>query len=81
MFWKLTLGGAGNIFVFEDKLCTLLCKINLWLGKVEEKLSIVSELNTFADNKDYASVIDQVKHNILSHLGSAPSKVNLLCKS
>ncbi|KAK9679573.1 hypothetical protein QE152_g39891 [Popillia japonica] len=31
------LEGVGNIFVFEDKLRAFLCKIDLWIAKVEEK--------------------------------------------
>ncbi len=62
---------VSNIFAFEDKLREFLCKIDLWIGKVEEKnFQSFATLKALADNEDYAAVIDQVQHNILSHLGN-----------
>ena len=63
--------GVGNIFVFEDKLRAFLCKIDLWIAKVEEKnFQSFPTLKTLADNGDYATVTDKVQHNVLSHLGT-----------
>lgn len=42
---------VGNIFVFENRLCVFLCKTDLWIGKVEEKLLIFSTLKTLANDR------------------------------
>ena len=65
------LEGVGNMFVFEDKLRAFLCKIDLWIGKVEKKnFQSFPTLKTFADDEDYAAVTDKLQGTVLSHLGT-----------
>lgn len=69
------LEGVNNVFVFEDKLRAFLCKIDLWISKIEKKnYQPFQTMKHLADNPDYSSVTDKVQENMLCHLSTLKSE-------
>jgi len=46
------LDDTANIFVFEDKLRAFISKIDLWIGKVEDELLIVSNIEKLGRRRE-----------------------------
>lgn len=56
------LENSGNIFIFEDKLRAFMCKIDLWISKVEmNNYSAFQTLKSLVDNKKYADLVNNSK--------------------
>ncbi|XP_008180095.2 protein ZBED8-like [Acyrthosiphon pisum] len=71
------LEGAANIFIFEDKLRAFICKINLWISKVEmNNYSTFQTLKSIVDNEKYADFVPEVHQNILHHLHKLKDEFN-----
>jgi len=71
------LEGAGNIFIFEDKLRAFICKINLWVSKVEmNNYSTFQTLKSLVDNEKYADLAPEVQQNVLHHLHKLKDEFN-----
>ncbi|KAL4153211.1 hypothetical protein QTP88_001044 [Uroleucon formosanum] len=71
------LEGAANIFIFEDKLRAFICKINLWISKVEmNNYSTFQTLKSIVDNEKYADFVPEVQQNVLNHLHKLKDEFN-----
>jgi hypothetical protein len=57
------LEGSANIFVFEDKLRAFICKLELWVGKIETTNYLAfPTLKTFSDDKNYSQIRAEIQH-------------------
>ncbi|KAL4112420.1 hypothetical protein QTP88_016213 [Uroleucon formosanum] len=71
------LEGAANIFIFKDKLLAFICKINLWISKVEiNNYSTFQTLKSIVDNEKYADFVPEVQKNVLHHLHKLKDEFN-----
>ncbi|KAE9529996.1 hypothetical protein AGLY_011458 [Aphis glycines] len=71
------LEGSANIFIFEDKLRAFMCKIDLWISKVEiNNYSAFQTLKSLVDNEKYADLVNEVQQNVLHHLKKLKNEFN-----
>ncbi|XP_025406396.1 protein ZBED8-like [Sipha flava] len=71
------LEGSANISIFEDKLRAFMCKIDLWISKVEmNNYSAFQTLKSLVDNEKYADLVNEVQQNVLQHLKKLKNEFN-----
>lgn len=60
-----TLESTENIFIFEDKICVFVCKINLWMNKIGNiNYSAFLTFQAFVNDDYYADIKIEIQHNI-----------------
>ncbi|XP_022823722.1 SCAN domain-containing protein 3-like [Spodoptera litura] len=63
------LENVANIFIFEDKLRAFICKLQLWLRKIEENnYSAFATLQSLVEDKKYDAFTANIQENIKTHL-------------
>ncbi|CAH1099073.1 unnamed protein product [Psylliodes chrysocephalus] len=63
------LENVANIFIFEDKLRTFICKLQLWLRKIEENnYSAFATLKALVEVKKYDATKANIQENNKTHL-------------
>ena len=73
----MQLQGSGNTYIFEDKLRAFMCKIDLWISKVEmNNYSAFQTLKSLVDNEKYADLVNEVQQNVLHHLKKLKDEFN-----
>uniref|UniRef100_A0A2S2PYP3 Transposon-derived Buster3 transposase-like protein n=1 Tax=Sipha flava TaxID=143950 RepID=A0A2S2PYP3_9HEMI len=71
------LEGSANISIFEDKLRAFMCKIDLWISKVEmNNYSAFQTLKSLVDNEKYADLVNEVQQNVLQHFKKLKNEFN-----
>ncbi|KAL4104801.1 hypothetical protein QTP88_020077 [Uroleucon formosanum] len=70
-----TLEFRANIFIFEDKIRAFVCKINLWMNKIENNnYSAFQTFQTLINDDQYADILIEIQHNIKKHLEKLKSE-------
>ena len=63
------LEGVAKIFIFEDKLCAFMCKLELWISQVgENNYSAFAMLKAFLDVKKSDTSSERIQENVKCHL-------------
>lgn len=63
------LENVANIFIFEDKLRAFICKLQLWLRKIEENnYSAFGTLKALMEDKKNDAIKSNIQENIKTHL-------------
>jgi hypothetical protein len=64
---------CSNMFVVEDKLRAFICKLELWIRKIEATNYLAFPLlKTFIDEKNYSHITAEVQQNVIHTCTSSP---------